>query len=181
MIPQPEVRTDALVRIAEAQARPGGNDPDGATATYQEAARAVASIPLDDPRAVLAGVLIDNLISVGRFEDARRLVILYPDNDRRMLALGAIAESQGFRGASDTAIAWITREIPPEHRPFLYRRLRFGILAAIEQNRSRSLEPGGTGAGGTGTGGTGTGGTGTGGTGAGGTGAGGTGVGRPGY
>lgn len=139
LIPQPEVRTDALVKIAESQARPAGNDPTGATATYQEAARAVASIPLDDPRAVLAGVLIDNLISVGRFEDARRMIVLYPDTSRRLIALGAIAESQGFRGASESAVQWILREVPEQHRPFLYRRLRFGMLAAIEQNRSRDL------------------------------------------
>lgn len=139
MIPQPEVRTDALVKIAEAQARPAGNDPEGATATYQEAAQAVASIPLDDPRAVLAGVLIDNLISVGRFEDARRMIVLYPDTSRRLIALGAIAESQGFRGASESAVEWIKREVSEQYRPFLYRRLRFGMLAAIEQNRSRDL------------------------------------------
>ncbi|SIO14854.1 hypothetical protein SAMN05444166_2706 [Singulisphaera sp. GP187] len=137
LIPQPEVRTDALVKIAESQAR--GNDPDGATATYHEAANAVSSIPLDDPRAILAGVLIDNLISVGRFEDARRLVVLYPDEPRRLIALGAIAESQGFRGASESAIEWIGKEIPKEHQPVLYRKLRFGILAAIEQNRSRDM------------------------------------------
>ncbi|WP_406693451.1 hypothetical protein V5E97_20710 [Singulisphaera sp. Ch08] len=137
MIPQPEVRSDALVKIAEAQAR--GDDPDGATATYHEAAVAVASIPLDDPRAILAGVLIDNLISVGRFEDARRLIVLYPDESRRLTALGAIAESQGFRGASESAIEWITKEIPKEHQPVLYRKLRFGMLAAIEQNRSRDM------------------------------------------
>src|SRR5207302_5087672 len=114
-IPQPEVRTDALVRLAFAQARRG--DPQGATLTYREAAQAVASIPLDDPRAVLAGVLIDNLISVGRFEDARSTIVLYPDNDRRLIALGAVAESQGFRGASDTAVDWIRREASPQNQP----------------------------------------------------------------
>ncbi|AGA30667.1 hypothetical protein Sinac_6592 [Singulisphaera acidiphila DSM 18658] len=137
LIPQPEVRTDALVKVAESQAR--GNDAEGATATYHEAANAVSSIPLDDPRAILTGVLIDNLISVGRFEDARRLIVLYPDEPRRLVALGAIAESQGFRGASESAIEWITREVPKEHQPVLYRKLRFGILAAVEQNRSRDM------------------------------------------
>jgi hypothetical protein len=137
MIPQPEVRTDALVKLAETQAR--NNDNEGATATYREAAEAVASIPLEDPRAVLAGVLIDNLISVGRFEDARRVVILYPDTPRRVVALGAVAESQGFRGAVDSAVEWIRRDVSPEHQPFLYRRLRSGVLAAVEQNRTRDL------------------------------------------
>jgi hypothetical protein len=137
MIPQPEVRTDALVKIAEAQARRG--DPDGATSTYKEAALAVAAIPLDDPRAVLAGVLIDNLISVGRFEDARATIVLYPDTPRRLIALGAIAESQGRRGAGDSARAWIAREVAPQYQSQLYRRVDTGILAAIEQNRSRDL------------------------------------------
>jgi len=137
MIPQPEIRTDALVRIAEIQAR--RSDPDGATQTYHEAAEAVASIPLDDPRAILAGVLIDNLISVGRFDDARSVVTLYPDVARRMVALGAVAESQGFRGAAGSAVEWIKRDVPEEYRPVLYRKLRFGTLSAIEQNRSRDL------------------------------------------
>ncbi len=37
------------------------DQPDSATPTYEEAARSIASIPLEDPRAVLTGVLIDNL------------------------------------------------------------------------------------------------------------------------
>jgi hypothetical protein len=203
-IPQPEVRTDALVRIAEGEARYADRearvaDDDereaalsdqrakkltedaerevrteakkellderdrelakrdrlladrparlenarkisaSATQTYHEAAVAVASIPLEDPRAVLAGVLIDNLISVGRFEDARATVVLYPDTARRVIALGAIAESQGRRGAADTARAWINRDVAPEYRAELLRRVNTGILSAIEQNRSRDL------------------------------------------
>jgi hypothetical protein len=203
-IPQPEVRTDALVRLAEGEARyadrearaaddderdtaeadrrakklaedaehevrtetkkemlderdrliaerdrlradrPGrvanaARASRSATQTYHEAAMAVASIPLDDPRAVLAGVLIDNLISVGRFDDARATVVLYPDTARRMIALGAIAESQGKRGAAESARAWINRDVPPEYRAELLRRVNTGILSAIEQNRSRDL------------------------------------------
>jgi hypothetical protein len=136
-IPQPEVRSDALVRIAEAQARRG--DGGGATTTYREAAQAVASIPLDDPRAILAGVLIDNLISVGRFEDARATIGLYPDTAHQVAALGAIAESQGRRGAADSARAWIARDASPDIRPQLYRRVNNGIISSIEQNRSRDL------------------------------------------
>lgn len=135
-IPQPEVRTDALVRIAEAQAR--AKDA-GATRTYQLAAEAVASIPLEDPRAVLTGVLIDNLISVGRFEDARSTVSLYKDEYRQYKALGSIAESQGFRGAAESALAWIQKEVPQDHQPALIRRVRFGVLQAVEQNRNRDL------------------------------------------
>lgn len=137
MIPQPEIRTEALTRIAEAQARRG--DQAGATATYREAAEAVASIPVEAPRLVLAGVLIDNLISVGRFEDARASVVLYPDAARQMVALGAIAESQGRRGAAPAALAWIDRDIPAQYRSQLYRRVNNGVLNAIEQNRSRDL------------------------------------------
>ncbi|MDR3636113.1 MAG: hypothetical protein P4L84_20090 [Isosphaeraceae bacterium] len=137
LIPQPEVRTDALVKIAELEAR--GNRPKEATATYEEAARAVASIPLDDPRAVLTGVLIDNMITVGRFEDARKCTILYPDDARRYIALAAIAESQGRRGQSQAAMAWIEREVPQQHRSQLYRRVKEGFIEAIEQNRARAL------------------------------------------
>jgi hypothetical protein len=135
MIPQPEVRTDALLKIAEKQAR--RDDPTGATATYKEAALAVASIPLDDPRDVLTGVLVDNLISVGRFEDARASVNLYTNAPLKMIALGAIAESQGRRGAAAEALAWINREIAPPYRSQLYRRVSNGVVSAIEQNRSR--------------------------------------------
>ncbi len=74
--------------------------------------RAVASIPLDDPRAILTGVLIDNLISVGRFDDARATTVLYPDTPARMVALGAIAESQGRRGLAESARDWIARDVP---------------------------------------------------------------------
>jgi hypothetical protein len=143
-IPQPEVRTDALVRIAEAEARMADRQGQPelarqATATYREAAQAVASIPLDDPRAVLAGVLIDNLISVGRFEDARASIGLYPDTPRQVVALGVIAESQGRRGAGESARAWIMRDVPAEYRSQLLRRVNSGILTAVEQNRSRDL------------------------------------------
>jgi hypothetical protein len=204
MIPQPEVRTDALVRLAEGQARFADREAriaeedereaasaderarkltedaerelrteakkealaerdrwlaerdrrradrparlenaraisKSATGTFHEAAVAVASIPLADPRAVLAGVLIDNLISVGRFDDARATVVLYPDTARRIIALGAVAESQGKRGAAESAREWINRDVPAEYRAELLRRVNNGILSAIEQNRSRDL------------------------------------------
>ena len=106
-IPQPEVRTDALVRIAEAEAI-RGERPELATATYEEAARAVASIPLDDPRTVLAGVLIDNLISVGRFEDARASVVLYSDIENKVIARrGGVLTRQARTAAQ--ARQWIAR------------------------------------------------------------------------
>jgi len=134
LIPQPEVRTDALLKIAENQAKK--NDAEGATATYREAALAVASIPLADPRAVLAGVLIDNLISVGRFDDARASVVLYADEARRMNALGAIAETMGKRGSARAALAWINTEVPEVYRSNLYRRVSNGVVSAIVNNRT---------------------------------------------
>ena len=137
LIPLPEVRTNALLKIAETQARRG--DPSGSTTTYREAAVAVASIPQDDPRAVLAGVLIDNLISVGRFEDARASIALYPDASRQLIALGAIAESQGRRGATRSALTWINQEVPGRYRSWLYRRVNNGVVAAIEDNRGKDL------------------------------------------
>jgi hypothetical protein len=137
MIPQPEVRTNALLKIAEIQARRG--DAEGATPTYHEAALAVASIVQDDPRAVLAGVLIDNLVTVGRFEDARSSVLLYPDTQRRMVAYGAIAEAMGYRGAAVSALQWINREIPAPYRSQLYRKVNNGVVAAIQSNRSKDM------------------------------------------
>jgi hypothetical protein len=137
MIPQPEVRTDALLKIAETQAR--RNDANGATSTYKEAALAVASIPLDDPRTVLAGVLIDSLISVGRFEDARSSIGLYNDVPHRLQALGSIAESMGRRGAAASALAWINRDVPAQYRSQLFRRVSTGVVTAVESNRSRDL------------------------------------------
>ena len=109
-IPQPEYRADALTRLAEAQAR---KNLAAATETYRAAAAAVASIPIDDPRATLASVLIDSLISVGRFDDARACVSFYPDEVRRNVALGTIASSQGERRLADSALAWIERDAPP--------------------------------------------------------------------
>lgn len=138
LIPLPEVRTNALIKLAETQARRG--DPDGATVTYREAALAVASIPESDPRGVLAGVLIDNLIAVGRFEDARAAIALYGDNaSRRRTALGAVAESQGRRGAARSALTWINAEIPQSERSWLYRRVNSGVVSAIEDNRGKDL------------------------------------------
>jgi hypothetical protein len=136
-VPQPEVRTDGLLHIAEAQARHNFNKE--ATATYREVAETVAAIPQQDPRTILTGVLIDSLVTVGRFDDARACVVNYPDYSNKIIALGAIAESQGSRGLADSARAWIAREGPPEYRPYLYRRVNDGILASVDRNRSNEL------------------------------------------
>jgi hypothetical protein len=136
LIPQPEYRADALIRVAEAQARKRFTGD--ATATYEEAARAVASIPLADPRSILASVLIDSLLAVGRYEDARMSILFYPDDERRLNALGAIAQSQGERGLASKARSWIDHE-PYSWRPVLNRRVDDGMMAAIERRRSQSL------------------------------------------
>ena len=136
VIPQPEYRADALVRLAEAQAR--RNWSSDATSTYAAAARAVASIPQEDPRTIQTNVLIDSLISVGRFDDARRSIIFYPGERKRRLApLGAIAMSQGERGLANVARVWIDREAPQTWRSILHRKVDDGLIAAIERTRSR--------------------------------------------
>ena len=133
-IPEPQFRSDALIRIAEAMARRGR--PDQATSVYAEAAQAVASIKLLDPRGIIAGVLIDSLNAVGRFDDARATVALLPDASRRIVALGALAHSQSERGEANLAREWIDREAPVEYRPLLQRRVDDGELMAVDRARA---------------------------------------------
>lgn len=133
-IPEPQFRTDALIRIAEAMARRGR--PEEATNAYAEAAQAVASIKLQDPRGIIAGVLIDSLNAVGRFDDARATVALLPDPSRRIVALGALAQSQSERGEANLAREWIDREAPAEYRPLLQRQVDDGELMAVDRSRS---------------------------------------------
>ncbi len=134
-----ESRAEAMLLLAEAQARDDQND--GATASYEEAAKAVATVQQDGLRGVLAGFVVDSLIASGRFQDARKCVVLYPDPALRLVALGAVAESQGRRGSGEAARRWIAAEVPEEHRPTLYRRVTTGVLTAIEQNRSKEYIP----------------------------------------
>ncbi len=135
-IQQPEARTNALIRLAEGQAM--NARPNEATAAYEEAARSVTLIPQEDPRETLVGVLVDSLISFGRFDDARACVPLYSFPSRQLTALMAIAESQGRRNLAESARLWIAQE-NPSFQPLLYRKVNDGILAAIEQNRSKDL------------------------------------------
>ena len=135
-IPQPEVRSDAYLKIAMTQSR--YRDFNGATKSFSLAAKSVASIPLDDPRVILAGVLIDSLVSVGRFDDAIASVGLYPTEPKKWIALGAIAESQGRRGEARAALAWINRDVPAAQRSLLYRRVSNGVVTSIEQNRNKA-------------------------------------------
>jgi hypothetical protein len=138
-IPNGESRAEAMLLLAEAQARDDQND--GATAAYEEAAKAVATVQQDGLRGVLAGFIVDSLIASGRFQDARKCIVLYPDSDDQLVALGAIAESQGKRGSAEDARKWIAAEVREEHRPILYRHVTTGVLKAIENNRSKEFIP----------------------------------------
>lgn len=140
MIPNPEVRTEALLRIAESEARRG--TPEGATRAYSAAARTIASIPIDDLRATLANVMVDSLIATGRFVDARRSIVLYPDDRRKVEALGAVAESMGARGLSDEAREWIEREVNPAYQGRLLRQVNDGVLRVLNRTRPDTFEGG---------------------------------------
>ena len=113
-----ESRAEAMLLLAEAQARDDQND--GATASYDEAARAVATVQQEGLRGVLAGFVVDSLIASGRFQDARKCIVLYPYQSQRLVALGAIAESQGRRGRADVARKWIAAERFPKNSARLF-------------------------------------------------------------
>ncbi|RUL82954.1 tetratricopeptide repeat protein [Tautonia sociabilis] len=130
-IPGLELRFDAVLSVAEGEARRG--DPDRATGDFAECARILASIPIDDLRGTLNDVLIESLIAAGRFPDARRCIALYPDDVDRLEALGGIAQAMGARGLSDEARQWILREIEPQYRSGLYRRVNDGVLSTLER------------------------------------------------
>lgn len=135
-----EARARALVLVAEFQARRNQND--AATRSYNGAAQAVASIPDHGLRGVLAGILVDSLISTGRFEDGRASVALYPTDSQKFIAMGAIAESMGARRMNEEARAWIDNEVPAQYRPTLYRRLSNGALRAITEERAKEFQGG---------------------------------------
>lgn len=134
-----ESRAEAMLLLAEAQCRAGEQESQAATATYQSAAEAVASVHQDGLRGVLTGFLVDSLISTGRFDDARACVVIYPTLAEQLVALGAIAEQQGRRGAAEAARRWIANEVPEQYRPPLYRHVASGVLWTIEQNRSKEV------------------------------------------
>lgn len=112
-------------------------DQDAATPVYQDAAKATASIETDGLRGVVVGLLVDGLTGSGRFEDARACTAIYPLESERFVALGAIAEAQGRRGAADSARRWIAQEAPEKYRAALYRRVTDGELWVVEENRGR--------------------------------------------
>lgn len=135
-----EARARALVLVAEFQAR--RNQDDAATRSYSRAAEAVASVPTHGLRGVLSGILVDSLISTGRFNDARACVSLYPTDSEKFVAMGAIAESLGTRRMADEARRWIDNDVPQEYRSTLYRRLSNGILRAITEDRAKEFQGG---------------------------------------
>ena len=112
------------------------NQDEQATKTYSEVVDAVARVQQNGLRGVLTGYLVDSLTRPGRFEDARAALVLYPTESERFVALEAIAESQGRRGAAASAREWIAQEARPEYRSALYRRVNSGVLTAIETERS---------------------------------------------
>jgi len=135
-----ESRTEAMLLLAESMCRKNQKELNElATVPYEQAARAAASIRQEGLRGVLAGFLVDSMISTGRFEDARASVVIYPELSQRLVALGAVAEAQGRSGSAESAREWIAREIPEQYRPTLYRRVATGVLWAIDQNRSKEF------------------------------------------
>lgn len=136
-IDEPQARSEALIQTAEAQARSRGQ-AQAATESYHEAARAIASIPQEDPRSILAEVLIASLNQSGRFLDAVASVSLLSDPVNRYEAYGTIAEQMGRRGLDREARNWIIRRASPEHQSHLLRRVAMGMTASIEQYRTNA-------------------------------------------
>ncbi|WP_165226742.1 hypothetical protein [Aquisphaera insulae] len=128
-----EARAQAFVLLAESETR--ANRTEEASESYSHAAEAIARVEQGGLRGVLAGYLVDSLITSGRFTDARASLVLYPTEGQRFVALGAIAESQGRRGGADRAREWIAREAPPAYRSALYRRVNDGVLASVGNER----------------------------------------------
>jgi hypothetical protein len=87
---------------------------------------------------VVAGDLVDRLIALGRFRDARMATYLYEDDDNRMKALGAVAENQARRGLAHQAVTWINAEIAPEQRSVLIKRVQDGTLQSLQSNVANS-------------------------------------------
>lgn len=125
-------RALALARVAEALAR--YERPEQATEAFIETAQAAAAVKEESVRHVVAGDLVDRLIALGRFRDARMATYLYGDDESRMRALGAVAENQARRGRPNQAIAWINAEIAPENRSVLIKRVQDGTVQSIQSN-----------------------------------------------
>jgi len=129
-IKQNAPRALALARVAEALAR--FNKTDEATQIFIETGETASMVSEVSVRNVVAGDLVDRLIALGRFRDARMAVYLYEDDDLRLRALGAVAENQARRGLAHHAVDWINSEILPEHRAGLIKRVQDGTLQSIQ-------------------------------------------------
>jgi len=125
-------RALALARVAEALAR--YEKTEQATEVFVETAQTAAAVKEESVRHVVAGDLVDRLIALGRFRDARMATYLYGEDESRMKALGAIAENQARRGGPNQAVAWINAEIAPEHRSVLIKRVQDGAVQSIQSN-----------------------------------------------
>ncbi|MFM1801176.1 MAG: hypothetical protein RJA81_528 [Planctomycetota bacterium] len=135
-IKQNAPRALALARVAEALARFDLNDQ--ATEIFNETADVASRISEVSVRNVVAGDLVDRLIALGRFRDARMAIYLYEDDDLRLKALGAVAENQARRGLAHHAVDWINAEIQPVHRSTLIKRVQDGVLQSIQSNVANS-------------------------------------------
>ncbi len=125
-------RALALNRVGEALAR--YDRADQATEVFVESSQTAAAVKEESIRHVVAGDLVDRLIALGRFRDARMATYLYGEDESRMKALGAIAENQARRGGPNQAVAWINAEIAPEHRSVLIKRVQDGAVQSIQSN-----------------------------------------------
>lgn len=132
-IPQSQARADALIRTAEAQALDGRSAD--ASETYQEAVVAIASIAQVAPRRELALVLLESLVAVNRFEDARAAVTLVRDPAFRVVALSVVARAMGEDGLDQSAYDWIEREVPPAERDQLRRNVIEGMKKFVYEIR----------------------------------------------
>ena len=129
-------RALTLARVAEALAR--FNRKDEATEIFNETAQVASAVQEASVRQVVAGDLVDRLIALGRFRDARMATYLYEDDDNRMKALGAVAENQARRGLAHQAVTWINAEIAPEQRSVLIKRVQDGTLQSLQSNVANS-------------------------------------------
>lgn len=129
-------KTLGLAREVEATALPIDQ---ASTRAYNHAGTVIASVPETDPRTLTAHLLIDSLVKVGRFEDARAGTSLFGDPELRYFVLGEIAENQGRRGLARAAALWIEAEVPEDRQAAMYRRVTQGVLTTVDQVRSQSL------------------------------------------
>ena len=96
--------------------------------------KAVARVQQNGLRGVLAGYLVDSLISTGRFEDARAGLVLYPTETERFVAWEPSPSRRA--GAAPRPSPRVDRQRGPRGvRSALYRRVNNGVLAKISNSR----------------------------------------------